>query len=52
MLREKRFDTIALIGVFCDVSTSVNHKSVYRSMKTVDFVFENIDYLKQIITTK
>ena len=40
---KERSDTIPMKGVFCDVSTRVNHKSVYGSMKTVDFVFVNID---------
>ena len=40
---KERSDIIPLKCVFCDVSTRVNHKSVYGSMKTVDFVFVNID---------
>ena len=36
---------IPLKGVLSDVSTQVNLISIYRSMKTVDFVFVNIDFL-------
>ena len=58
MHRKERTNTISLIGAFCNAekTTQVNHKSVYGSMKTVDFVFVNIDqqifFKKQIHVTR
>ena len=55
MHRKERTNTISLKGVLChaEITTQVNHKSVYGSMKTVEFVFVNIDklifFFKQII---